>query len=185
MTIYTIGHSNHSIQTFLGFLHRFDIKLLVDVRSNPYSKYHPQFTYDVFKMHLNNENFTYQYSGDKIGGIYPGNDLQFIDGGVDYSKVECLQTFVDGIDHLIQLSNEYTDLVIMCAEKDPYYCHRFVLISHALSKKGVITEHILPEESDIISNARLEDKMKSEYGSKYPLDELYSHHNWVMFHRKY
>lgn len=184
MTMYTIGHSNHPIQTFLDFLHRFHIQLLVDVRSNPYSRYHPQFNYDVFKISVNNENVIYHYGGDKIGGNYSDNNLQFTDGGVDYSKVECSQKFSQGIDHLIQLGVKHTNVVIMCAENDPFFCHRFGLISHALSKKNIITEHILPKEKDTLTNVELENKMRSAYGEMYSLDELYVHHNWIMFHTR-
>ena len=182
MTIYTIGHSNHPLEKFIEILHRFEIQIVVDVRSNPYSKYHPQFNYSVFKKSISNAGFTYEYIGDKIGGIYSDPDVQFIDGGVDYSKIASFQKFINGIDHLIHLSERYPHIVIMCAEKDPYFCHRFALISHALSKKDVITHHIIGEGTDTISNYELEDKMWSEYGRKYTLDELYAHHNWKLFH---
>jgi len=33
--IFTIGHSNHTIEVFLGLLRRHDIRGLVDVRSKP------------------------------------------------------------------------------------------------------------------------------------------------------
>ncbi len=135
-------------------------------------------------MSLTNENFTYQYGGDKIGGNYSDINLQFIDGGVNYSKVECLKEFVQGIDRLVLGSIEHTNVIIMCAEKDPYFCHRFALISHTLSKKNINTVHILPEVNKIMNNAELEDKMRSEYGRSYSLDELYAYHNWVMFHYK-
>jgi uncharacterized protein (DUF488 family) len=184
MTIFTIGHSNYSLQDFFGFLHRFDIHLLVDIRSNPYSKYHPHFTYTLFKKSLEDEHFTYQYLGDKIGGKYSDPNLQFIDGGVDYAKVESLLIFRDGINLLVQLNNDYANIAIMCGEKDPYFCHRFTLISHALSKKSIVTYHILPEDIDAISNVVLEDKMRFDYEGINSIDELYSHHNWVMFHSK-
>jgi len=182
LTIYTIGHSNHQLEVFFGFFQTFDIQLLVDIRSVPYSKYHPLFNYDSLKENVTLEGFAYQYLGDKIGGKYSDGNVQFIDGGVDYSKVASLQKFVDGIDDLIKLSHEYTNIVLMCVEKDPFFCHRFALISHALSKKSIITKHILSKEGDVMSNPELEDKMRSEYGPDYSLDELYSHHNWVLFH---
>ena len=125
--------------------------------------------------------FAYQYAGDTIGGKYADPDLQFSDGGVDYSKVERLSKFVDGIDHLIRLSTGHVNPVLLCAEKDPYFCHRFALISHALSKKGIITRHILYEGSSTVSNTGLEDIMRSEYGEHVSLDELYSHHNRYLF----
>lgn len=37
--IYTVGHSNHPIERFLGLLQRHGIELLADVRSMPYSRY--------------------------------------------------------------------------------------------------------------------------------------------------
>lgn len=184
MTIYTIGHSNHKLETFFGFLHRFEIQLLIDIRSIPYSKYHPQFNHDVFKESVILEGIEYQYLGDKVGGKYSDSNIQFIDGGVDYSKVACLQKFLDGIDSLIKLSYENQNIVLMCVEKDPYSCHRFALISHALSKKHIISKHILPEKNIAISNHELEDKMRAEYGEKYSIDGLYAHHNWVLFHKK-
>ncbi len=41
--IFTIGHSNHDMLHFLGILRRHRIEMLVDVRSEPYSRYAPQF----------------------------------------------------------------------------------------------------------------------------------------------
>ena len=169
--------------SYMRYLHTFNIQLLVDVRSIPYSKYNPQFNYGGFKKSMANACFAFEYLGDKIGGKYSDPDVCFIDGGVDYSKVACLQKFIRGIDQLIHLSEMHPHIVIMCAEKDPYFCHRFALISRALSKKNVITHHILTEGSDTISNSEFENKMRSEYGSTNTLDELYSHHNRRMFHK--
>src|SRR5438094_5193002 len=41
--LYTIGHSNHPLDTFIGLLEAHAIQVLVDVRSQPYSKYTPHF----------------------------------------------------------------------------------------------------------------------------------------------
>lgn len=46
-TIFTIGHSNHSLDTFLEFLLRNEIAALADVRSAPYSRFNPQFDRDT------------------------------------------------------------------------------------------------------------------------------------------
>ena len=43
MKLYTIGHSNHSIDRFIQLLDENGIMILVDVRSAPYSRYNPQF----------------------------------------------------------------------------------------------------------------------------------------------
>ncbi len=41
--IFTIGHSNHNLERFLGLLEGFEIETLVDIRSNPYSRFSPHF----------------------------------------------------------------------------------------------------------------------------------------------
>ena len=46
LTIYTIGHSNHPLETFLGLLRQHGIRALFDVRSSPYSGYTPYFNKD-------------------------------------------------------------------------------------------------------------------------------------------
>ena len=38
-TIFTVGHSNQSLESFLDLLGRHGIDLVVDVRSSPYSQY--------------------------------------------------------------------------------------------------------------------------------------------------
>ena len=41
MEVYTIGHSNHSWETFLPLLKENGIEVLVDVRSKPISRFAP------------------------------------------------------------------------------------------------------------------------------------------------
>jgi uncharacterized protein (DUF488 family) len=41
--LYTIGHSNHSVETLIQLLAGNGVAQVVDVRSAPYSRYNPQF----------------------------------------------------------------------------------------------------------------------------------------------
>jgi uncharacterized protein (DUF488 family) len=43
MTIYTIGHSHTAIERFVDLLRLHPIQVLIDTRSQPYSRYAPQF----------------------------------------------------------------------------------------------------------------------------------------------
>ena len=43
LTIFTIGHSTHSIEEFVEMLKAHDIKLIVDVRTIPKSRHNPQY----------------------------------------------------------------------------------------------------------------------------------------------
>lgn len=57
--IYTVGHSNHTIEHFLALLQRHGITLLADVRSTPYSRFNPQFRRDSLAVSLNEAGIEY------------------------------------------------------------------------------------------------------------------------------
>ena len=47
MDIFTIGHSNYSIDRLIDMLRYFNIDCVVDIRGIPYSKYNVQFDKDT------------------------------------------------------------------------------------------------------------------------------------------
>ena len=51
-TLYTVGHSHHTSEIFLGLLRQYAIDSLVDVRSQPYSRYNPQFNRETLSLAL-------------------------------------------------------------------------------------------------------------------------------------
>ena len=51
-TIFTIGHSTHTVTNFIELLNRYHIQVVCDVRSQPYSKYNKQFNQDSIKKNL-------------------------------------------------------------------------------------------------------------------------------------
>ena len=61
MEIFTIGHSNYSMERFLHMLRYFNINCIVDIRVTPYSKYNVQFDKESLKYTLNKEGFVYIY----------------------------------------------------------------------------------------------------------------------------
>jgi Protein of unknown function, DUF488 len=52
MELFTIGHSNHSIETFITLLQQHEITVVADVRSHPYSRYVPHFNPNQLKSAL-------------------------------------------------------------------------------------------------------------------------------------
>ena len=66
--IYTIGHSSHSAEHFLGLLQQHRIELLVDTRSTPASSYSPQFDREAPHSLVAAAKMKYLYLGDVIGG---------------------------------------------------------------------------------------------------------------------
>ncbi|WP_307785848.1 DUF488 family protein [Okeania sp. KiyG1] len=59
MKLFTIGHSNHSIESFLSLLQKHQITALADVRSYPYSNYLPHFHQKNIKQYLQKINISY------------------------------------------------------------------------------------------------------------------------------
>ena len=47
--LYTIGHSNHTMEYFIGLLQRYKIGIIADVRSVPYSRYCSQFDKNILR----------------------------------------------------------------------------------------------------------------------------------------
>lgn len=145
MKLYTIGHSNHSIDKFLQLLDEYGIMILVDVRTAPYSRYNPQFNKDDLERTLARHNIQYAYAGKFLGGrpsdpacykshCLPANDADYLHE-VDYPEVMKRQWFIQGIGQLLELADQ--DLTaIMCSEEDPAACHR-----HHLIAKYLIAEH--------------------------------------------
>jgi hypothetical protein len=51
-TIFTVGHSNVSIENFLALLRAYDIECLADIRTVPRSRHNPQFNSDALASAL-------------------------------------------------------------------------------------------------------------------------------------
>ncbi len=143
MTLYTIGHSNHSQVEFEALLQKFGIDAVVDVRSAPYSKYSPHFNRDALFRALPFKGISYHFEGKHLGGrppdatcykdkTLPGEGADYLHL-VDYPAVMEKKFFLDGIDQLLKIMSEKT-VALLCSEEDPARCHRHHLISKYLNE---------------------------------------------------
>ncbi len=66
-TIFTLGHSNHPLETFLDLLQQHRIEMVVDVRSSPYSRYASHFNRETITNHLKALEIRYLFAGDSLG----------------------------------------------------------------------------------------------------------------------
>ena len=139
-TIFSIGHSNHSIDKFLSLLKNYKIDMVVDVRSAPFSRMFPQFNQEPLKKSLSDNAIGYLFLGDQIGGR--SNDPEdYLDGQVMYKSLARREAFNSGISRLREGAVKYK-IAIMCSEKEPLECHRTLLVSEALAASGVVVHHI-------------------------------------------
>jgi len=138
--IYTIGHSNMTQESFALILKSFEIDIVVDVRSSPYSKFVPHFNRENIKKSLIENGMRYIFIGDYIGGK-PRDKKYYENGGVNYRLIAQSDRYIEGINRILELNNE-NEIVLMCSEEDPYNCHRHNLITQTLVKKGLTVIHI-------------------------------------------
>lgn len=140
-TIYTIGHSTHPIEHFIGLLHRHHINAVADVRSRPYSRMNPQYNREALKESLSQENIKYVFLGKELGARSEDKNC-YHHGQVQYDRLAQTALYKQGIDRVIEGANKL-QIALMCAEKEPLDCHRTILVARSLFERGVLVRHIL------------------------------------------
>lgn len=143
--IYTVGHSTHSTEIFLGLLRRNGVTAVADVRSSPFSRHNPQFNKDVLSAELKKCGIAYVFVGKELGAR--SDDISCYEGGkIRYGRLAKTALFRAGIDRVMSGAQRYR-IALMCAEKEPLDCHRTLLVSRALEKRGATIVHILSDGS--------------------------------------
>jgi uncharacterized protein (DUF488 family) len=141
--IYTIGHSNHPIEHFVTLLQQHGIQALADVRSNPYSRFNPQFNREKLQASLAAAGgIRYVFLGEELGARAKDPSCYDEEGRVSYAKLAKTALFRKGIERL-QTGLQQHRIAIMCAERNPLECHRTILVSRELEKVGIPITHIL------------------------------------------
>ena len=133
--IYTIGHSTHTIKKFIELLQRYGITAVADVRSKPYSQMNPQFNRETLKIELGLSGISYVFLGKELGARTK-NKSCYCNGRVQYELLAQTEEFQTGLQRLQEGTRSY-QIALMCAEKDPLHCHRTILVSRHLLKKGI------------------------------------------------
>ena len=149
LTAYTVGHSTHNLDEFVGLLRAYGIERLVDVRTIPRSRHNPQFNKDTLGQFLRNRRIAYR-NMKELGGLRHsridspnmGWHNASFRGFADYMQTP---EFAAAIDKLIELAREKTT-AIMCAEAVPWRCHRS-LIGDALLVRGIEVRDIFSTKS--------------------------------------
>ena len=145
LLIHTVGHSDHTTEAFVDLLRRHEITLVVDVRSQPYSRWADQFNRETLARDLEDAGIAYRFMGDVLGGrpadpsLYdPGQDRP------DYRRVEQTPAYRTGIERLIELARARR-VALMCGEGDHRDCHRHLLVAQTLLARGVRVLHVQPD----------------------------------------
>ena len=139
-TVFTIGHSTHTLGRFIALLHLHDITAVGDVRSRPYSRTNPQFNREDVKKELKNVGIAYVFLGRELGARSEDPSC-YEQGRVQYHRLALTEQFRCGLDR-VQEGMKRFRLVLMCAEKEPLECHRTVLIARHITALSISVQHI-------------------------------------------
>ena len=140
--IYTIGYGNRSIAEFIELLKHYGIQYLVDVRSQPYSRYNPDFSKDTLERSLKQNHIRYVFMGDTLGGRPEDSSSRTDDNGVDYALLYKMDFYQRGINRLHTAWKKDLLMAIMCSELKPQECHRGKLIGNTLIDRQIEVAHI-------------------------------------------
>ncbi len=160
--VYTIGHSNHPYPEFLGLLKGASIDVVLDIRSIPRSRLHPQFSRERLEPALAADGIAYLFLGDALGGR-PRDPALLVDGRADYGKLSKAPVFQKGLERVL-LEAGKRRAAMMCAEKDPLNCHRCRLVGRALGERGADDVRHILESGALISQAEIEESLIARLG---------------------
>lgn len=143
--IYTVGHSTHPFEKFLGLLQKQGVTAIVDVRSVPYSRFNPQFNREELYSALKAHGIRYVFLGKELGAR--SDDVScYVEGRVQYNLLSKTALFQSGLTRVIDGAESHK-IALMCAESDPINCHRTILVARELVSRGANVTHILQDGS--------------------------------------
>ena len=129
----------------MALLKQHGIQAVADVRSSPYSQYNPQFNREPLQRALQEHAISYVFLGDELGARRSEREC-YVNDRADYALISLTPAFNSGIDRVIRGAAKMR-IALMCSEKDPLDCHRCILVSPHLRKRGVRVSHILADGS--------------------------------------
>ncbi|MGG7097649.1 DUF488 family protein [Clostridium sardiniense] len=162
MDIFTIGHSNYSIDRLIEMLRHFNINCVVDIRGTPYSKYNVQFDKETIRYSLTKAGFIYIYMAKELAAKRLNKISYNNEGYADFEKVIHEHDFKKGIERLKDGCRKGYKIAILGAMQDPIRCHRSILVGRALREYGFNVRHILDDYS-IASQEDIEQNLLDKY----------------------
>jgi uncharacterized protein (DUF488 family) len=154
--ILTVGHSTHSLDTFVALLSAHGIGLLADVRAYPRSRRHPQFNEQALAADLPARGIAYRHyralGGRRTPRADSPNGAWENDAFRAYADHALTAEFAAAIGDLAGHAGA-TPTAVMCAEGLWWHCHRRLIADrllaggwavHHIGPDGGLTDHELP-----------------------------------------
>lgn len=148
LPFFTIGHSDRSLDEFVGLLQQARVERLVDVRKMPMSRANPQFNGCTLPSALAAYQISYEHIAslgglrgkrkslpDEINGFWTNRSFH------NYADYALSDEFHAGLCHLIEEGHSRR-CAIMCSEAVWWRCHRR-LVADNLIARGEAVFHIM------------------------------------------
>ena len=155
---FTIGHSDRSLDEFVGMLSAAGVTRVVDIRKLPGSRAHPQFDGSALASSLASFGIGYEHvaalgglrgkapaSDPAVNGFWTNRSFHH------YADYAMTPAFRDGLERLIAQGREQA-CAMMCAEAVWWRCHRRIVADHLIAR-GEMVLHLMGK--DRIEPARL------------------------------
>jgi len=123
-TIWTAGHSNKDICTFISLLQTVNVQTVVDCRTKSRSRWQ-HFNQATLATHLASMDINYEFRGHNLGGLA---------GNVNFDET---------LGEMASRAEHGERIALMCSEGKPQECHRGTILAPELEKRGVAIEHLL------------------------------------------
>lgn len=147
MKIYTIGHSNYSVERLVDMLRRYNIDCIVDIRGIAYSQYNVQYNKDIMKSTLSGTGISYIYMGNIFGVNRETAESYNEEGYAEFDRIVKEDSFKKGIERLKDGCRKGYNIALLGAMQEPIRCHRSILVGRELIKKGFDVNHIMHDYS--------------------------------------
>lgn len=164
MEIYTIGHSNYTMERLIDMLEYYNINCVVDIRGTPYSKYNIQFDKETIRYTLTNAGFVYIYMGKELAAKRIRKNSYNNEGYSNFEEVIKEEEFKRGVERLKNGCEKGYKIILLGAMQDPIRCHRSILVGRELVKNDFDVKHILDDYS-IVTQDDIEEMLLNKYFS--------------------
>ncbi|MEA5152022.1 MAG: DUF488 domain-containing protein [Oscillospiraceae bacterium] len=150
------------INDFICALQANQISLLVDVRSQPYSQHFPDYNKDSLAKTLGLSGIYYRNYAKEFGARQEDRKYYSKEGFLDFELFAKSPLFLGGYEKLVSSMKQKYHFALMCAEKDPFNCHRAILVSRAFHDAGYNVIHLLPNNKKT-TQEEIESRLLDKY----------------------
>jgi hypothetical protein len=194
-TLYTIGYSRLSLSRMIEELQSYQISCVIDIRSVPYSRQFPEFNYQVLEKVLPVNRIAYRNYAEEFGARQNDPELYSFESYLDFEKFANTKKFLLGVQKVLTSMQRGYSICFLCAEHDPFDCHRSILVTRKFFELGYPIVHLIVGEetqSQQIIEKRLINKyfpdrdqllLFEQRTSQELIEESYRRHNKVIGYR--